>query len=75
MNQYKVPGHMNLIHYILLISGIHTATGPKHGTHHWYPDLDYMRTTYGEGTKVNFIECIQRHKFQYMVKFQSLEYI
>jgi len=32
-------------------SGIHTATGPKHGTHHWYPDLDYMRSTYGEGTK------------------------
>ena len=50
---------------ILLISGIHTATGPKHGTHHWYPDLDYMRSTYGEGTKVMFIERIQRYKFYY----------
>merc|ERR1712241_340770 len=32
-------------------SGIHTAAGPKHGSHHWYPDLDYMRSTFGEGSK------------------------
>jgi len=32
-------------------SGIHTAAGPKHASHHWYPDLDYLRTTYGEGDK------------------------
>jgi len=29
-------------------SGLHTAAGAKNGAHHWYPDLDYHRMTYGE---------------------------
>jgi len=27
--------------------GLHTAAGAKHGAHHWYPDLEYHRQTYG----------------------------
>ena len=62
--------------YLLPTSGIHTAAGPKHGTHHWYPDLDYMRSTFGEGGKVNFIECIQSYKFQYgQVSIFNFKYI
>jgi len=28
-------------------SGLHTAAGAKYGAHHWYPDMDYHRMTYG----------------------------
>jgi len=30
---------------------LHTAAGAKHGSHHWYPDLEFHKMTYGEGNK------------------------
>ena len=31
---------------------LHTAAGAKHGAHHWYPDLEYMRQNVPEGKQV-----------------------
>ena len=45
---------MTLFHYeFLYLSGkLHTAAGANHGSHHWYPDLEFHKMTYGEGNKV-----------------------
>ena len=49
---------MTLFHYeFLYLSGkLHTAAGANHGAHHWYPDLEFHKMTYGEGVKVRMFK-------------------
>ena len=57
-NKYQKFLIITFVHHIFswqlfsCFSGLHTACGPKNAAHHWYPDLDYLKSTYGEGTKV-----------------------